>query len=232
MTQHHEHISSLYEPIKRISQINMTNAETKINEKGRIMRISYDAAALWFDIANGFLVAGLIVTLLATFAIYWLGNIKEEYSQERTIKLENETAKANAQAVEAKLELEKYKAPRSLNQQEQNKIISSLNKYMGQEYSITPYSDSPESLNFSNQLQQSLLKAGWIYIKPENFTFPFPGVVGVQIYTHPDSKQSTKDAANALISILMNLGKTATPKFQGKDTPVTNQISLIVGTKQ
>lgn len=72
--------------------------------------MSLETATLWFDIANGVLLASLLFGVLSTFAIVRLGNVKEhhwdlarEQSRERVKGLELETAKANQKAEEERL---------------------------------------------------------------------------------------------------------------------------------
>ena len=183
------------------------------------------------------LLAGIIAVVIgiSTFLVVKLQRLEtkaaaEEFAIYRT-ESSKDIANANARAAEANLELEQYKAPRTLSQEEQDLIVIQLSKFKGQEFTIITYRGSEETLNFSNQVLSTLSKSGWKFIKDNN-GFPFPGVVGIQIYIHPKSNQSTKNAASSLAIIMKECSVNTTPLNQDEDAPITNQISLIVGTKQ
>ena len=141
-------------------------------------------------------------------------------------------ALAEQKAAEAKLALEKFKAPRVLSPQEQQLIISKLNKFTGQEYLITTFWDIKEALDFSNQLHHTLQTAGWQYIPHgKGGSFLLGGLVGFQVFVHPDAAPLVKEAANTLVSALELIGHIATLKLQSPTTTNDNKIRLNIGTK-
>jgi hypothetical protein len=141
-------------------------------------------------------------------------------------------AHAEQKAAEAKLALEKFKAPRVLSPQEQQLIVSRLSKFAGQEYLITTYWDIKESLDFSNQIHHTLRTAGWQYfVPPDKGGFLFDVTVGVEVWVHPDADLPVKDAATALVSALEEIGQNATLKLQNPKNAKDNKLALIIGTK-
>lgn len=153
-------------------------------------------------------------------------------ANERAAKAHERAAQAEQKAAEAKLALEKFKAPRVLSPQEQQLIISKISRYAGQEYLITTFWDIKESLGFGNQLHQTLLSAGWKYVPPgEGGSFLLGGLAGVQVWVHPEANPPVKDAANALVSILEEIGQAPTLKLQNPKNAKDNRVHLNVGTK-
>jgi hypothetical protein len=288
----------------------------RVNQGGKCMWPSLKVAAWLYDSANIGLIVGLVIGVVSTVLLVWMGNVKEEYlnrelavSRERTASLEKQSgesktaiAKANAdaaqslasakqaeanlagansraeearadaakayarsdeakvesaksferateaqkhlaesneraahaeqKAAEAKLSLEKFKAPRVLSLQEQQLIISKVSKFVGQEYTITTFWDLKEPLAFSNQLHQVLLTSDWKYIPPgEGGSFLLGGIAGVQVWVHPDADLPVKDAATALVSALEEVGQNPTLKLQNPKNAKDNKIGLNIGTK-
>ena len=157
--------------------------------------------------------------------------IAKSNAQAETARLES--AKANARAAEANLALEKFKAPRSIDQHGPQLIISKLSNFSEQEYKITTFWDLKEAFEFSNQLNHALQKAGWKYVPHgEGGAFLLGGISGIQVWTHPNADQHVRDAADALVSTLKELEKNPTLKIQNATTPNDNIIRLNIGTKR
>jgi multidrug efflux pump subunit AcrA (membrane-fusion protein) len=277
---------------------------------------SSETAARLYDLANIGLIIGLVVGIVSTLLVVWMGNVKEEYlnrelahSRERTASLEKQSgesktaiakanenaaqslatakqaeanlaganyraeearadaakayarsdeakvesaksferateaqkhlaeaneraAQAEQKAAEAKLALEIFKAPRVISLQEQQLIISRVSKFTGQEYTVTTFWDLKEPLEFSNQLHHTLLTAGWKFIPPgEGGSFLLGGMAGVQVWVHPEADLSVKDAGNALVSALEEIGKASTLKLQNPKNAKDNKIHINIGTK-
>jgi hypothetical protein len=170
------------------------------------------------------------IALLVAFIIFSGGNILYVYHKETSTR--EKVDKAERTAAEAKLSLEKFKAPRTLSPRDQQLIISKVSKFAGQEYLVTTYWDLKEALDFSNQLHHTLLKAGWKYMPPgEGGSFLLGGVAGVQVWVHPEADISVKNAANALVSALDEVGQAPILKLQNPKNPKDNRIHLNIGTK-
>lgn len=148
-------------------------------------------------------------------------------------KANESAAKAEARAAEANLELEKFKAPRTLTDKQVSDIAHKLKPFAGQEFDVTPYWDNPESLGIANRIADALVLSGWKYVKPEKSSFMFGGKVGVQVWAHPNADSPTKMAVSTLLSALNDEGLSAVPKVQnpGGTNVKHNKISLSIGLK-
>jgi multidrug efflux pump subunit AcrA (membrane-fusion protein) len=153
-------------------------------------------------------------------------------AQRQLAESNERAARAEQKAAEAKLELEKFRAPRVLSVKEQQLIISRISKFTGQEYLVTTFWDLKESLDFANQLHRTLLSAGWKYIPHgEGGSLLLGGVAGVQVWVHPEADSQVKAAADALILALEEIGKAPTLKLQNPKNAKDNRIHLNIGTK-
>jgi len=127
------------------------------------------------DIANWYFIASLVVGVVSTILIVWMAGVKEGYwerdrteSAERVAslvvqgdRLRKDTAEANARAMEAQLALEKFKAPRSLSAEQQDRIATKVRPFGSIPFDFAVQTD-PESINLMEQISASLESAGWI----------------------------------------------------------------------
>ena len=70
-------------------------------------------------------------------------------------------AEANAAAAQAQLELAKFKEPRTIAEKDQEKIITSLKEFSGQNFGFAVFPD-PEPLALLGVLNAMLKSAGWL----------------------------------------------------------------------
>jgi hypothetical protein len=144
-------------------------------------------------------------------------------------------AEAHERAANAERETARIKeklADRSLSNDEVKALISELRKYAGQEFEITAYWDSRESMSISNRINEALQRAGWKYLKPQGFSAMMGGVVGVFVFVHPQAQKETLSAANALTSLLNGHGINAQLMMQvTENNPPHNKIHLNIGSK-
>jgi di/tripeptidase len=104
--------------------------------QANIARLNNDAEAARRDIANA--------------------NARAAESNERA-------AKAEQAAAEANLALEKFKTPRTLSAEQKQRLISKLQDFKGQTFSLNVVSD-PEAVAFLQIIRTVLKDAGWIEI--------------------------------------------------------------------
>jgi hypothetical protein len=105
-----------------------------------------------------------------------------------------------------------------------------VTKFAGQE--VATFWDVKEALDFSNQLHRTLIKAGWKNIPlGKGGAFLLGGLTGVHIWIHPDADPAVKDAANALVSVLEEIGQSPKLRLQNSANPKDNKINLNIGTK-
>jgi hypothetical protein len=141
---------------------------------------------------------------------------------------------AVAEAAKANLELARLTAPRILTDEQSERIARTLHPFAGQEFDIVPYFDIKESLNIANRILATLTcsPAGWKYIPGDPTARLMGGLAGVQVWRHPDADDSTKNAADWLVSSLSKEGIEAVLRIQNPvNNPKNNKLNLSVGTK-
>jgi hypothetical protein len=153
-------------------------------------------------------------------------------------QLRKDTAEANARAAEAKLELERFKQPRTLTIEQQDRISSKLRPFAGQEFilSVAPH---PESFDFLLILESIVTKAGWVRGKPVTPVNAYSGKAdlnfeyGVLIQMAPSQVQRLTPAVGALVYALKDEGALSkdeariVPELENK----TTAIQITVGFK-
>ena len=135
----------------------------------------------------------------------------------RVAGLEADASKQQERAAIAEkslLELQQTLADRSLTDVHIKEIADTLKAFSGQEYTVTAYWDSKESLNIANRIHAALLLAHWKYSPKGSEGMMLGGVVGVKVWHHPDADENTKKAAQNLISVLTKYGIQAIEAIQ------------------
>ena len=80
--------------------------------------------------------------------------------ESQVAEAEARAAEANALASQARLELAKLKQPRTIAPEDQEKIVASLKRFAGQNFSFSVFPD-PEALALLRLLDDILKSAGW-----------------------------------------------------------------------
>jgi hypothetical protein len=140
-----------------------------------------------------------------------------------------------ADIVAAKKESARLKeelADRTLTDAQQATIADKLRDLPSQEYQVTAYWDSQESLGIANRIHQALLSSNWKFNPDGAKSMMLGGIVGVQVWHHPAADESTKEAAKLLIDLLNGVGIAAYEKEQNPENPKTNMINVNVGSKR
>jgi len=169
---------------------------------------------------------------------------------ERKIESANKTAAASAQvAAEAEshlaesleravsaekeaLQLKKQLADRTLSDKQVELIAGKLGKYGGQEYDVTAYWDSPESVGIANRVHLALQSAQWKFLPMTAWRALMGGLVGIKVDVHPNADDSTLKAARDLTLALQAEGLEAKLEMENPKNPKSNAISLSVGSKR
>jgi len=160
---------------------------------------------------------------------------KIEFADQHAADAESHLADALQRAVNAEKEslaLKAQLANRTLSDDQIGEIKKRLKQFPGQPYTITAYWQSPESLAIANRVQTALVSAGWAYSDEGTKDMLLGGVVGVDIWTHPDADEKTKEAASALADALEREGLQAVSMQENPKSPKTNMISINVGAKR
>lgn len=159
-------------------------------------------------------------------------------------------AEATQKAAEAQLALEKFKAPRIISQDEQDRLIKTLEPFAGTEFDAATNIQNNEQAQLLFSLMGILTKAGW---KQVDWTYAVGGItyklgpgagsanigeVGsydVEIQVRQESLERLKPAAEALALALRAIG-IAAHDVASDATTVNNANSqalhLIVGQKR
>lgn len=134
-----------------------------------MFNISLNIANTLYGISNVALGFGALLVLLGTLGSIWSGGIRERFSDERIARDESQTATANEraavaelQAAQARLELQNFKAPRTLNQVQLARVAEKLKPFAGTVYDagIGPKGD-PEPLYILRSIHAALSSAAW-----------------------------------------------------------------------
>jgi hypothetical protein len=204
-------------------------------------------------VSNVVLVVALVAGAASTAFVVWMGNVKEAYGRlalsamnERAAVAEKEAAIAKKEAADALLALEKLKAPRCLNSDQQMQMVSALRPFASTLFDMASQEADPESLAFLGQLETVLLMAGWTPIDWDNAgKFGFIGhsptgrsigriqmtVTGVLVHVHPDHPQSLYAAAVALCAALVDSQIDARPTAGDIDSSRHDAIHVVIAKK-
>ena len=136
-----------------------------------------EQADFWFNLSNIVSLFGVIVSLfgavavaLGTFGSIKMGALRDQFSNERIAANEAETAKAQATAASAQLELAKLKAPRALDSDQIRRMIAKLLPFAGQQFAMITYWNTQEPTDFTKKIGENvLIPAGWKFVKAERF---------------------------------------------------------------
>jgi len=140
----------------------------------------------------------------------------------------NRASSALQEAEEVKEKL----ADRKLSPLQMTAMGWELGPFNGQEYTVTAYWNSPESIDFANQIHQELHDiARWKYNPEGSKSQMLGGMVGVFVWTHPNADEKTLSAAKVLVEALRADGFKAEEKKQNPVNPKTNIINVNVGSK-
>ncbi len=123
-------------------------------------------------------------------------------------------------------------ADRQLTDLQLQLIAGKLSRYSGQEYTVTAYWESKESLGIANRIHASLQLAKWSYSAEGSKSQMLGGVIGVFVWTHPDADEATKEAADSLVDALNAEGIEAAREQQNPKNPKTDMININVGAKR
>ena len=162
-------------------------------------------------------------------------------AQSRATVAEARAAEANASAQQAKLALERLKAPRTITADQSEAIVDALQQFRGQNYALSSHEDS-ESLSFAMQISRALETAGWSRVPQQFGLIERPlgnttvgmhsGTMGVMVIIGEDNVEAGPALA-ALADTLNSLGivcaKASSSDLEGK-TP--KAITVLVGQKR
>jgi hypothetical protein len=124
-------------------------------------------------------------------------------------------------------------ADRTLTDARVKLIASKLKQYAGQEYNVTAYWESKESLGFAARINEALQLANWKIVDTDQWRGLMGGVIGVFVGYHPEADERTQQAAKALVTALSLEGIEAEQQVENaKNNPKHNKITVSVGSKR
>jgi hypothetical protein len=157
-----------------------------------------------------------LIAGFATWAVVRLQRIEIAASKDEFNKFKVESdvklAEANARALEAKVELEKFKADRKLTPEQQAIVADKVRRFQGIKFDTGLASTDPEYIVLLNAIEAALKSAGWIPIewhgpgltvnRAPSLPAGLVSVAGVAIFTQPAASAELWEAATALVSVL------------------------------
>jgi hypothetical protein len=138
-------------------------------------------------------------------------------------------AEANARALEAKVELEKYRAPRSLTDEQVARIREKVRPFSGQVFGAITYWGESEPVALTKRIGDlALIPAGWIFSKAERFEALVGIVSGIAVLVSAESDPKSVAAAKVLVEALNNEGLAASLTI---DPTYKTLVKIQVGVK-
>jgi hypothetical protein len=152
--------------------------------------------------------------------------------------LNDEASEAERSANQARLDLAKLEAPRTLTLGQQSKIRSAIERFSGQEY-VLSVAAIGEASRLLCAIDAALRSAGWERHAPWTFftTYTDCGMADINILSSvhvrvsPEAPQKVVDAVAALTNALKNEGIDATPEQGPKSVPIPTVMDIMVGIK-
>jgi hypothetical protein len=223
------------------------------------MPLDQSSANNLFNIASYAVVFGSLLALCGTAASIYVGKIRDRISNERVAQDEAQTAvaranaersradasAANERALQAQLDLEKFRAARTILDDQLALIADSVRKFSGTQFDSAFGSSNHEQAVLVGLIETALLNAGWKQLpwagNPNSFVTNRPG--------RPQSGQATMrdvlirvsrrdeslyPAAGALASALQSQGITAAARVSDDGGPMNyneHTVHLLVGAK-
>jgi hypothetical protein len=138
-------------------------------------------------------------------------------------------AEANVRALEANVELEKYRAPRSLTDEQMARIREKVRPFAGQVFGAITYWGESEPDALTKRIgDMALIPAGWIFSKAERFEALVGIVSGITVLVSAESDPKSVAAAKALVEALNSEGLTASLTI---DPTYKTLVKIQVGVK-
>jgi hypothetical protein len=215
--------------------------------------VSREWAETLSTVANISLIASLAIGVISTVIISWMGHIKEEYLKrdlaeaDEKIALANaageqakkEAAEANQRAVQAALDLAKFRAPRMIGTEQGIAIVGKLKDFEGQTYTGVLASSGFDIASLWARIDQLLQQARWVRGAPAGLSVGHPpaGVAvqadnGVTVAFKREAVDTAGIAAEALVKALLEAGITAQLGYIGDPKEKRhNVVTIRVGAK-
>ena len=128
------------------------------------------------------------------------------------------------------MKIEQRLADRTLTDAQVAAIAAKLKPFPGQQFEFVTYWDLKEAVNIGSRISVALAVAGWTFVPQKTWSAMTSRLAGVVVYDQPNSSETTKEAAIALVSAL-NSEDISAELRAGNDTKLNNKITIAVGEK-
>jgi len=115
---------------------------------------SEDWASRLYDLANWGLIVGLIMGVVSTVVVVWMGNVKEAY-------LRKDLASTNERAAKAELEVQKLRSIAAPRWVEEKPFLEALKDQPKPAGVLIVFAEDNESRRLASQIMGLLFQAGW-----------------------------------------------------------------------
>ena len=119
--------------------------------------------------ANWLLVGALVVGVIATWGIVVSGDVKETALKRDLGEAVARASEANAKALQAQLELAKYRVGRSLREEQKSQMEEVLKSAPKDPVIIKPNFLSPKPTRYANELSEVFNKSGFSNVGTSRF---------------------------------------------------------------
>lgn len=159
-------------------------------------------------------------------------NLAKELSDKGLLiaRVNERAAQAEARAAEARLELAKFKAPRTLTDEQQELIAEKLKPFSGTVFEVHTYPNDAEPSGLAKNIEDAVVSAGW-HLEAVRGTLL--GVVsGVTVVVSTQARTNAEQAGAALLNALTSEGIAAKLGHGSlKVNPTVIAIKIAVGKK-
>jgi len=202
-------------------------------------------AVLWF---KGLETLAEMVAVLLIVAGVWgevfFGNKARIAGDRQLAKYEARTAEANQKALEAALELTRFREPRRslLTQEALASITAKLRTFPGTQFDSGYARTSGEQQDFWWDLEPAIVAAGWVHVRWSGTgdviiqgNRPLSGDIAadnVEIHLHPESRSELEPAAKALVVALNEAGIATRDAGFNTHSGNTRAVHIMIGEKR
>jgi len=216
------------------------------NQGGIRMWPSEDWASRLYDLANWGLIVGLIIGVISTVVLVWMGNVKESYlkkglaaTNERAAHAEERAASVEAGNIQLRTDLSKQQErtakaekdllevqerlkPRHLSAAQQKELIAELKPFSGQGIDVFVLNDAGDEVgHISEQIVSVLKDSGWV-VKVGNGSETGIARSGIVLTNLDNADAGSRKALSSLESALRSKGlgvnKPNATTFTGEGT--------------
>lgn len=178
-------------------------------------------------------ILGVLISLASAGAAFYQAaesRLERIKAQQAVEQAEAALKKAEEERL-ARTKIEERLSDRTLTALQIEDIVAKVKPFAGQEYTVTTYWGLREPQDLANRIHQSLIQAGWKYIKHESAVMLPSGISGVQVYVHPGADERVKNAADSLISALIDENITVYLRKMDGPNNLDNKLHLNIGVK-